>query len=232
MERKSNRSKYEQIFELMMKQYPMTVSENYQNKNLLNKDRITAKLKNIQTGFKKAADAGKKSGGDRVVLTFYNLCANLWGGLSAATSLPFGVDTSGLNDDNESEGQTETNLESLVADNQEDLFDVERNDEIHNGNEDKGNENVTTGKNELSKVNKAATEWRQSVKNMLKNRTDKKMAAKFSTGSQLLQISRDNLDFKKKKKIDESDKEFRADFTELNKTISTITLLYSKVLAS
>ena len=110
------------------------------------------------------------------------------------------MDTSGLNDDNESEGQTETNLESLVADNQEDLVDVERNDEIHNGNEDKGNENVTTGKNQLSKVNKAATEWRQSVKNMLKNRRDKKMAAKFSTGSQLLQISRDNLDFKKKKK--------------------------------
>ena len=27
---------------------------------------------------------------------------------------------------------------------------------------------------------------------------------------------------KKKKKIDESDKEFRADFTELNKTMSTI----------
>ena len=183
-----------------MKQYPMTVSENYQNKNLLSKDRITAKLKSIQTGFKKAADAGKKSGSDRVVLTFYNLCANLWGGLSAATSLPFRVDTSGLNDDNESEGQTETNLESLVADNQEDPVDVERNDEIHNGSEDKGNENVTTGKNEHSKVNKAVTEWRQSVKNMLKNRRDKKMAPKFSTGSQLLQISRDNLDFKKKKK--------------------------------
>ena len=43
MERKSKRSKYEQIFELMMKQYPMTVSENYQNKNSLNKDRITEK---------------------------------------------------------------------------------------------------------------------------------------------------------------------------------------------
>ena len=50
-------SKYERIFELMMKQYPMTVSENYQNKNLLNKVCITAKLKSIRTGFKKAADA-------------------------------------------------------------------------------------------------------------------------------------------------------------------------------
>ena len=43
----SKRSKYEQIFELMMKQYPMTVSENY--KDSLNKDRISAKLKSIRT---------------------------------------------------------------------------------------------------------------------------------------------------------------------------------------
>ena len=50
------------------------------------------------------------------------------------------------------------------------------------------------------------------------------MAAKLSTESQLLQISRDNLDFKKKtlEKINESDKEFRPGFTELNKTMSTI----------
>ena len=61
------------------------------------------------------------------------------------------------------------------------------------------------------------------MQNMSKNRKDKKMAAKCSTESQLLQISRDdhNLDSKKKlEKIDESDKEFSAGFTELNKTMS------------
>ena len=89
---------------------------------------------------------------------------------------------SGQNDDNESEEnepqspayfpQTETNPEILVADDQEDLVDVKRDNEIHNETEDEGNENVTTGKNELSKVNKAATERRQDVKNMMKNRKD------------------------------------------------------------
>ena len=61
------------------------------------------------------------------------------------------------------------------------------------------------------------------MQNMSKNRKDKKMAPKCSTESQLLQISRDdhNLDSKKKlEKIDESDKEFSAGFTELNKTMS------------
>ena len=84
-----------------------------------------------------------------------------------------------------------------MADDQEDSVDVERDYEIHNETEDKGNENVTTGKNELSKVNKPAIERRQNVKNMLENRKDKKMAVKRSTQSQLLQISCDDLDFKK-----------------------------------
>ena len=66
-----------------------------------------------------------------------------------------------------------------------------------NETEDIGNENLTTGKKELSKVNKAATEQRQILKNMLKNGKDKEMAAKLSTESQLLQISRDDLDFLK-----------------------------------
>lgn len=100
--------------------------------------------------------------------------------------------TSGQNDDNESEGnemqsptyfpQTETNPKRLVADDEEDLADVERDDETHSKTEDKGSEHVErTGKNELSKVNKAGTKRRQDVKNMLKNQKDKKMAAKLST---------------------------------------------------
>ena len=66
------------------------------------------------------------------------------------------------NDDNESEGnepqsptyfpQTETNPKGSVAEDQEDLVDVERDNEIHNETEDKGNENIIIGKNKLIKV--------------------------------------------------------------------------------
>ena len=100
-------------------------------------------------------------------------------GWIASSHNPYGVDTPGQNNNNEPGGnepqsptyflQTKANSESSVADDQEDLVDVERDDEIHNKTEDKGNENVTTGKNELSKVNKVAIERRQDVKNVLKN---------------------------------------------------------------
>ena len=53
----------------MMKQYPMTLTENYQNENL-NEDHITEKHISIQTAFRKAADAGQKSDGSRVVFIY------------------------------------------------------------------------------------------------------------------------------------------------------------------
>ena len=134
-----------------------------------------------------------------MVLKFYNLCANLLGRSPAAQACH--LEWIRFVNDYDSEGTyfppTETNIESLVAGDQEDFVDVERDSEIHNKTEDKGNENVTTAKNELSKANKAAVERRQDVKNILKKRKDKEISVKLSTESQLLPISRDNLDLKK-----------------------------------
>ena len=51
----SVRSTSEQIFENMSKEYPED-PEKFPNKSTITKERITAKLKSIRTGFKKAAD--------------------------------------------------------------------------------------------------------------------------------------------------------------------------------
>ena len=50
----------------MSKEYPEDL-EKFPNKSTIIKERITAKLKSIRTGFKNAVDAGHKSGGGRVV---------------------------------------------------------------------------------------------------------------------------------------------------------------------
>ena len=59
----SKRSKYENISDIMLKQYPED-QEKYPNKEKRNKDRVAAKLKTIRTGDRKACDNGRK----RVVL--------------------------------------------------------------------------------------------------------------------------------------------------------------------
>ena len=77
----------------MSKEYPEDL-EKFPNKSTITKERITAKLKSIRNGFKKAAAGGRKSGGGRVVFVFYDLFENLWGGSPAVTSFSFGVETS------------------------------------------------------------------------------------------------------------------------------------------
>ena len=65
----SVRSKYEQIFENMSKAYPED-PEKFPNNSTITKERITAKLNSIRTGFKKTADAGRKSGSGTVAFMF------------------------------------------------------------------------------------------------------------------------------------------------------------------
>ena len=73
----SKRSKYENILDIMLKQYPQN-QEKYPNKDKLNKDRVAAKLKTIRTVYRKACNNVRISGGWRIVFTFYGLCRNLW----------------------------------------------------------------------------------------------------------------------------------------------------------
>ena len=74
----SKRSKYENILDITLK-YPVD-QEKYLNKEKRNKGQNVAKLKTIKKGYRKACDNGRKSGGGRIVFTFYGLCENLWGG--------------------------------------------------------------------------------------------------------------------------------------------------------
>ena len=58
------------------------------------RERVSAKLKSIKTHFKKAVDTGKRSGGGRIICTFYELCERIWGGCPAVNSISHGIDTS------------------------------------------------------------------------------------------------------------------------------------------
>ena len=222
----SKRSKYEQIFEIVTKEYPD--GEHYQNKKSMTKDRVTAKLKSIRTGFKKAADAGRRSGGGRVVFTFYDLCMNLWGGSPSVTSISSGLDTSQRDEDTYSEPASPTyprQQENLPNNDCEIINDHEKSTETDttstsNNNEKSGKKK----KQDLEEMNQKALERRKSVTDMLKNRKDKKMSHNLSTDKQLIQISQEDVTLKREllDKMEKSDQEFKASFTELNKTMATI----------
>ena len=89
----SVKSKYDEIRQLFAERYPNSpeeiISEEYpkfQSLETIKKDIIAAKLKSIRKNYKKAVDKGNRSGGGRVVMTFYDLCQDIWAGAPATTS--------------------------------------------------------------------------------------------------------------------------------------------------
>ena len=219
----------------MSKEYPED-PEKFPNKSTITKERITAKLKSIRTGFKKAADAGRKSGGGRVVFMFYDLCENLWGGSPAVTSLSFGVETSSNHNQSEENvfdaGEIEEPLfpaylppvNGSTNDNGSVTDSFDHFEEVEEENGEKTQSSKGRKPINVQAVVKSAEERREAVKQMLKNRKDKKMTSKISNDDQLLQLTREDIAFKKEllEKIDKSDKEFKSELASLNHTMSNI----------
>ena len=93
----STRTKYEQIKSKFCEQYPEFEDGKFPRGNdfdSITKERVSAKLKSIRTNFKKAVDTGKRSGGGRIIFTFYELCERIWGGCPAFNSISHGIDAS------------------------------------------------------------------------------------------------------------------------------------------
>jgi hypothetical protein len=89
------KSKYEKISKIFVERYPKikdcdVPDEEYPRSNKLEeitKERISAKMKTIRKNYKKAVDCGKRSGGGRVVMAFYDLCNDIWAGAPSTNSI-------------------------------------------------------------------------------------------------------------------------------------------------
>ena len=85
------------------------MTKDYQHTKMeLTKAILTTKLKNIRTKYRKAVDAGKKSGYGRVILIFYELCEKIWGGSPATTQIQGGVESTDLVEDGSNNASTGT----------------------------------------------------------------------------------------------------------------------------
>ena len=62
--------------------------------NEFTKARIISKIKGIRVKYRRAVDSGRRSGGGRVVATFYNACESIWGGCPAVETINGGIKSS------------------------------------------------------------------------------------------------------------------------------------------
>ena len=130
--------------------------EEYRNKEKLNKDWVAAKFKTIRTGYRKVCDNGRKTGGSRILFTFYGFCENLWGGSPAVNSYPNAID---------SPLQDQLSPTTFVNKSPDDLSPVQP--AFFEDEEKKLEESIET-----STSAKEITNQREKVSEMLKNRKD------------------------------------------------------------
>lgn len=91
----SVKAKYEKITNIFVERYPKLKdgeppNDEYPKSKSVHqftKERVSAKLKAIRQKYKKAVDCGKRSGGGRIVMTFYDLCQEIWSGAPSTTSI-------------------------------------------------------------------------------------------------------------------------------------------------
>ncbi|XP_063052345.1 uncharacterized protein LOC134446989 [Engraulis encrasicolus] len=96
-------SKYPDILQVFLEKYPgeeeaARMGKEFPHpKDSMNKQIIITKLKAIRAKYRDAVNSGRKSGHGRVVLFFYELCHEIWGGSPATQSIEMGLESSDIN---------------------------------------------------------------------------------------------------------------------------------------
>lgn len=90
-------NKYGEILDRFKEQYPADAVDYPHNKDEVTKLIITTKLKAIRLKYRHAVDSGRRSGHGRVVLLYFELCEQIWGGSPAVTTINCGIETSDIN---------------------------------------------------------------------------------------------------------------------------------------
>ena len=107
----SVRTKYDITMEMVYQNYPKTddIKEFPRGECIqeLHKAFITSKTKKICSDYKKAVDLGKRRGGGRIIMNFYDLCQDMWAGSPATTCLSSRFDSSMVSEDSTVEVEKE-----------------------------------------------------------------------------------------------------------------------------
>lgn len=110
----SCQTKYSDIFDAFHAQYRRrpTDKDFPHDVNAITKaqitTQITTKIKNIRGKYRKAVDTGRRSGQGRVVLLFFELCEEVWGGSPATHCINAGIETGGLEESSSRQSSSPT----------------------------------------------------------------------------------------------------------------------------
>lgn len=211
-------------------QYPSSVEEaenigkDYpHSRDELTKGILTTKLKSIRLKYRHAVDSGRRSGHGRVVLLYFELCEQLWGGSPATTTLQSGIETAEIEENYQSESASNASFcastptkKSYTTSSSLDLADtsdiLDQTEEIEPGG-----------------VPASVVKERRNLLNAkLKGYKQEKLKRKLPADSQLLNCAQEELKIKRKliEMMENTEKEHSQC---LNKLTSNIEKLSSSI---
>ena len=98
----SGHSKYQDILDKYKEMYPTAEDAEKLGKDFPHKKEditkliVTSKLKSVRVKYRQAVDSGRRSGHGRVVLLYFELCEQIWGGSPATVMVSSGIETTDM----------------------------------------------------------------------------------------------------------------------------------------
>ncbi|XP_037546441.1 uncharacterized protein LOC119423103 [Nematolebias whitei] len=93
----SCQNKYVDILALFLEHYPTESSDEFPHSHAdITRGNLTTKMKAVRGKYRHAVDTGRRSGHGRVVLLYFELCEQIWGGSPASTTISSGIETADL----------------------------------------------------------------------------------------------------------------------------------------
>ena len=211
------KNRYEDIAKNYVGRYPKNDLQAYPQGGqdvlkTFTKDRVQSKIKKIKAGYRKAVDTGRKSGGGRLVASFYDKYCEIWAGSPAVQSITGGIETS----------TASPSSPSIDLDSSRDLEPEEENT-------DGVDAEITddSGEKQAESSHKASGRKarRQLFEKAIREKKDSKLTKRLSTDNQMLTIARDELQLKRKviEQMEGTDKKHQKTMENLLQGVNTLT---------
>ena len=223
------KSKYEEITERFRASYPKKESgvdfEQFpkcEDITFITKDKVMAKIKRIKANCRKAVDSGRRSGGGRVVSFLYKECFEIWCGSPAVDSIPTGIESVSLNEDDSTDSQSKSEVEITTL---TPLTPLTNSDSLTSS--DMGRD--------ASDEDSPATCTMPKIKDMgacrrdllvhLKSKRDSKLTKRTSSEAQLLESTRQEITVKKRivESIELAEKKHEEQMEKFNENMNSLT---------
>ena len=223
---KTVKSKYEEIAEWIHASYPKKESvvdfEHFpkcEDVTIITKDKVMAKSKRLKANFRKAVDSDRQSGGGRVVSFLYKECFEIWCGSPAVDSIPTGIESVSLNEDESTDSQSKSEVQITT------LTPLTTSDSLTSS--DVGRD--------ASDEDSPATCTMPKIKDMgacrrdllvhLKSNRDSKLTKRTSSETQVLESTRQEITLKKRimESIELAEKKHEEQMKTLNENMTSLT---------